>query len=65
MESFLTVEEFAHNIKVQEGTVRKWLREGKLRALKLDRVWRIPESEVEAHLTGGNSGGEPFKPLSL
>lgn len=43
---YLTVEETARRLKVDEETVRRWLREGTLRGLKFGRVWRIPESEL-------------------
>ena len=62
MESYLTVEELAHTLKVEVGTVRRWLRTGKLRGLKMDRVWRIPQTELQAHLYAPvpeEAGGEP------
>jgi len=43
---YLTVEETARRLKVDEETVRRWLREGTLRGLEFGRVWRIPESEL-------------------
>jgi len=49
-EELLTVDEAAARLKIKADTVRKWLRSGKLRAAKLGRSWRIPDSEVEALL---------------
>ena len=62
MDNYLTVEEMAHKLKVEVGTVRRWLRTGKLRGLKLDRVWRIPQNELKAHMMGmpqNEAGGVP------
>ena len=61
MENYLTVEEMAQTLRVEVGTVRRWLRSGKLRGLKLDRVWRIPQTELHAHLAGNprsDAGGQ-------
>ncbi len=40
----LTVEQFASRSKIEAGTVRQWIRRGKLRnAIKVGGEWRIPE----------------------
>lgn len=40
----LTVEQFALRLKTEAGTVRQWIRRGKLRnAIKVGGEWRIPE----------------------
>ena len=40
----LTVEEYARLYRVETGTVRQWIRRGKIRtAKKFGREWRIPE----------------------
>jgi len=40
----LTVEEYAKIYGVEQGTVRQWIRRGKIRtAMKVGNVWRIPE----------------------
>lgn len=40
----LTVEQFASRFKIEAGTVRQWIRRGKLRnAIKVGGEWRIPE----------------------
>lgn len=42
----LSVEEYAELYGVNEGTVRQWIRRGKIRsAVKSGRVWMIPELE--------------------
>ena len=50
-EELLTVEEAAARLKVDVETVRRWLRSGQLRGLKLGRMWRIPESALTALAT--------------
>lgn len=44
----LSVEEYAQLYDVEQGTVRQWIRRGKIRdAIKLGKEWRIPElSEI-------------------
>lgn len=51
-ERWFTVAEIAEIVKVQERTVRKWLREGKLngRAFGGKTGWRIRESDLNAFL---------------
>lgn len=33
-------------LKVNDRTVVRWIREGKIEAVKVSRLWRIPEAEV-------------------
>jgi excisionase family DNA binding protein len=52
----LTVPEVAERLRLNEETVRRWLRTGKLRGNRLGGTkagYRIPESEVERVLRGG------------
>lgn len=46
MESLLTVEQYATRAQLHPDSVRRQLREGRLRAVKKGRVWRIPESAM-------------------
>ena len=39
--TFLTVRETAEMLGLKEPTVRKWVREGRLKAVKLGRAWVI------------------------
>jgi excisionase family DNA binding protein len=55
----LTVPEVAERLKISPLTVRQWLREGKLKGVRLGGPragWRIPASEVDRLLHGGSSG---------
>jgi excisionase family DNA binding protein len=46
----MTVHETASVLKVKESTVRTWIRENKLRAIKFGREWRITVVDLEAFL---------------
>ena len=49
MENLLTVEQYAMRAQLHPDSVRRQLREGRLRAAKKGRVWRIFESELQAN----------------
>ena len=46
----MTVHETAEKLKVKESTVRSWIREKKLRAIKFGREWRIAVVDLETFL---------------
>lgn len=48
----LTVKEIARDIKVSERTVRRWIQEGKLKAIKIQGVRRIENEEYTKFLGG-------------
>jgi acetyl-CoA synthetase len=47
MEKFLTVKEAAAALKVENQTIKRWIREGKIDAVKIGRFYRISESAIE------------------
>lgn len=49
-EKLLTTEQVADLLQVHPFTVLKYIKEKKLKAFKLGRVWRIRESDVETFL---------------
>lgn len=49
-EKMLTPQEVAQRLRVTPQTVRNWIREGKIKAVRVGRPWRIPESELRAIL---------------
>ena len=56
----LTVREAAERIRANPESVRRWLRQGKIRGTLPagDRLgWRIPESEIDRFLSGGAKSG--------
>jgi len=51
-EQVYTVEEAAKALKVNPETVKRMLRTGKLGAIKIGRLWRIRESDLQTFLSG-------------
>jgi len=45
---FLTTHEIAELLKVREQTVRSWIHQQKLRAVKLGREFRVAATDLEA-----------------
>lgn len=52
MEEYFTPQEVASKIKVDIRTVYRWIREGRLQAVKVGHFWRISESELKRLLKG-------------
>jgi len=52
-EELLTVKGAAKVLSVKPTTVREWLKAGKLKGVKMGRLWRIRESELEVFLSEG------------
>lgn len=52
MENFFTTEQVANILQVHPFTILKFIKQGKLKGIKLGRVYRIKESEVQAFLDG-------------
>lgn len=46
----LTIHEVAALLKMRESTVRAWINEGQLRAVKFGRDWRVAQRDLEAYL---------------
>jgi len=49
-----TVEDVAKILKVQNRTVRDYIRGGKLKAVKLGRAYRVREEDLKAFLNSDN-----------
>jgi excisionase family DNA binding protein len=47
MKRFLTLDEVAELFRVHRGTVYKWVRSGKLRAIRVAATWRIPQDVID------------------
>jgi excisionase family DNA binding protein len=56
---FFTTSEVAQLLKIKESTVRKWVREDKIDAFKLGRVWRISITSLKKFVGSGKSGRRP------
>jgi len=46
-ERLLSPQKFADRLSISRWTVYAWLQEGRIKSVKLGRLVRIPESEVE------------------
>jgi excisionase family DNA binding protein len=64
---FLTVSEIAAELGVTEVSVRTWIREGRLRAIKAGRSYRVRRSDLDrmTRVNGGDRPPEPSGPVSL
>ena len=51
-ESFLTVAEVAELLKLNQQTVRNWIDQGSLPAVRVGRSFRVPEQAVHDYLEG-------------
>jgi excisionase family DNA binding protein len=58
-ESFLTVAEVAEMLKLNQQTVRNWIDQGSLPALRVGRRVRIKRSDFERIIEQSYSGGPP------
>ncbi len=50
MEELLTPEEVAAVMKVKVGTIKDWLRDGRLKGVKAGRLWRVRQEDMEAFI---------------
>lgn len=46
----MTVHDAANVLQVQEATVRSWIRDRRIRAIKLGKEWRIAVKDLEDFL---------------
>jgi excisionase family DNA binding protein len=61
MKKILTPEETAERLKVSAKTIRDWLRQGRLKGIKIGRQWRIEESIITEILVNGLNLDEETK----
>ncbi len=57
-EKVYTPEEAAEALHVKPTTIRQWLKAGKLGGIKLGRLWRIRESDLQKFLKTPPQEGE-------
>lgn len=50
---FFTPKEIAETLKVHHLTVLRWIKEGKIRAIKIGRGWRIKDEDLQKFIEGG------------
>ncbi len=58
-ESFLTVAEVAGLLKINQQTVRNWIDQGSLPAVRVGRRVRIKQSDLDRIVAAGYRGGAP------
>lgn len=56
-----TVEELSELLEVQETTIRKYLRDGRLRGRKLARRWYVSEDSLAEYFSKSEPVKEPEK----
>jgi len=56
-EKLLTPEDAAKALVVKPETLRGWLRTGQMKGVKVGRLWRVRESDLENFLQGSESKG--------
>ena len=57
-EKLYSIEEAAAIMGISPQTLGKWLRAGRIRGVKLGRVWRIPESALDEIAKSGTQKEE-------
>jgi len=62
MDEFLTVAEVAEILKLNQQTVRNWIDQGSMRALRVGRRVRIRRDDFLAFVDNGYTGGPPRRP---
>jgi excisionase family DNA binding protein len=56
MENYYTPQEIAERLKIDIRTLYRWIREGRLKAVKIGHFWRVAESELKRFLQSENQG---------
>jgi len=51
-EQLLSPEEVAKRLAISPKTVRDYLREGRIKAMKVGKLWRVRESDLQQYLKG-------------
>lgn len=65
-DKLLTPEQAAEILTVAPKTIREWLKSGKLSGVKVGRLWRIKESDLQCLLLDAENNGEAiFEPNQL
>jgi excisionase family DNA binding protein len=57
-EAVFTAHEACHYISISRPTLIKLITDGKIRAQKIGRGWRILRAEIDRFLRGGDLSGE-------
>jgi excisionase family DNA binding protein len=49
-QTLLTPEQVAEKLAISPKTVKDWLREGRLKGIKIGRLWRIKPEDLQAFI---------------
>ena len=49
-DGYQTVQELAERLEVAEATVRRWVKSGDLRAIRIGKGWRIADTDLARFL---------------
>ncbi len=63
MNKLMTVEEFAEYFRTTTTTVYRWLKQGKIKGIKIGKEWRLDEEAINALMS--ESDTEDISPLNL
>jgi excisionase family DNA binding protein len=55
-EEYLTIKDIAQQLKMDEKTIRRWVKDGKLPAISLGGKYRIARSDLNAFLDSKRLG---------
>lgn len=58
MEKLLTVNEAAEILRLGPETIARYIREGKIPAIKFGRVWRVEEKDLEEFIKKRKTGAK-------
>lgn len=61
---FMTTHEIAELLKVSEATVRTWIHEGELRAIRIGREFRVSAKDMEAFVNAHATRSTSSEPES-
>jgi excisionase family DNA binding protein len=56
VDTIYTLEEAAEKLKMSVRNVRQWVNDGKIKAFKLGREWRIHEEDLQAVIDNARKG---------
>lgn len=49
-ERLLSPEDVAKQLNIATATVREYLREGRIKGMKVGKLWRVRESDLQRHI---------------
>jgi len=49
-ERLLSPEDVAKQLNIATATVREYLREGRIKGMKVGKLWRVRESDLQKHI---------------